>query len=105
MKTILKITILILAVLFLVNTFSDYFIYKKYKKNDPFIHLSCRLAHEGRMGGSPCAKCRTNYDKEFQNQITDVIKKWKKARGDFNLSTEEEVDEFLQIAKKRTDAI
>ena len=100
MKSLLKVSLLILGVLFLCGKFFEYLDHRKQKQKDPFIHLSCRLTHEGKMSGNPCAMCRSRYEDEVQRKISNVLKKWERARGKaFLASSNEEIDEFLQILK------
>jgi hypothetical protein len=100
MKSFLKISLLILGVLFLCGKFFEYLDHRKEAQKDPFIHLSCRLAHEKKMTGNPCAMCFSRHEAEVQRKISNVLKKWERARGKaFSASSNQEIDEFLQILK------
>lgn len=98
MKTFLKISLLAFGVLFVCGKLFEYLDHRNQK--DPWLHVGCKLAYVGKMGGKPCEVCLSRYNAKNQKILNDVLKKWERARGKpFTISCDEDLKEMIQIMK------
>ena len=100
MKALLKTLLLILFVLFICGKFFDYIEREKQKQKDPFLHVGCKLAYKGEMGGGACELCLKRWEDEKQRRYGIILKKWKKVRGkEFDPTDRSQLEEMLQIMR------
>ncbi len=98
MKSFLKMLFLLLVALFLYDSFFNYLEERKKKQKDPWLHIGCKMAYIGEMGGNACEMCVSRHKAENQRILKNILKKWKLARGKaFDMSSEADLKDMLQI--------
>ena len=100
MKSFLKILLLGLFALFLYDKFFQYIENRRQKQKDPFLHVGCKLAYKGEMGGNACDMCLQRWDAEKQRRVQNILKKWKRNRGkEFDATDHSQLEEMIQIMR------
>ena len=93
MKFILKLLILI-AVGYIIF---DWTFYSNKNSKTPY-HFNCKLAHDGKMSGNPCAICEKKFISETNKRIRKLQKQYemKLEKPFLEFTSEEIIDMFKE---------